>query len=235
MLLFHSLINKSFKILKHFHLKSTLTLCHLCLAFFFYRITDFFYSWFTQKEMDALCTIRYFWRHEQISASPVYPKPLFAYPPHYILYISPLSEWEPGFWFLHLLRQFGFGSANRNAPFLALFPLQAAWLLKAVTCIDLTTLSGDDTPSNVQRLCFKAKHPIREDLLKALDMHDKGMVAFGVFCRGNVCISSLFSHFSEGTLVCWLKSSTDWNRIHKISKISLFLNLDLWTLQMTEV
>ncbi|KAM4670619.1 deoxyribose-phosphate aldolase isoform 3-T3 [Amazona ochrocephala] len=50
---------------------------------------------------------------------------------------------------------------------------QAAWLLKAVTCIDLTTLSGDDTPSSIHRLCFKAKHPIREDLLKALDMHDK--------------------------------------------------------------
>jgi len=30
---------------------------------------------------------------------------------------------------------------------------QAAWLLKAISCIDLTTLSGDDTPSNVQRLC----------------------------------------------------------------------------------
>ncbi|KAM6213758.1 deoxyribose-phosphate aldolase isoform 3-T3 [Sarcoramphus papa] len=58
---------------------------------------------------------------------------------------------------------------------------QAAWLLKAVTCIDLTTLSGDDTPSNVHRLCFKAKHPIREDLLKALDMHDKG-ITVGAVC-----------------------------------------------------
>lgn len=53
---------------------------------------------------------------------------------------------------------------------------QAAWLLKAVTFIDLTTLSGDDTSSNVQRLCYKAKYPIREDLLKALNMHDKGNV-----------------------------------------------------------
>uniref|UniRef100_A0A8B9NRI2 deoxyribose-phosphate aldolase n=1 Tax=Accipiter nisus TaxID=211598 RepID=A0A8B9NRI2_9AVES len=58
---------------------------------------------------------------------------------------------------------------------------QAAWLLKAVTCIDLTTLSGDDTPSNVHRLCFKAKHPIREDLLKAMDMHDKG-ITVGAVC-----------------------------------------------------
>ncbi|KAM4670621.1 deoxyribose-phosphate aldolase isoform 5-T5 [Amazona ochrocephala] len=58
---------------------------------------------------------------------------------------------------------------------------QAAWLLKAVTCIDLTTLSGDDTPSSIHRLCFKAKHPIREDLLKALDMHDKG-ITVGAVC-----------------------------------------------------
>ncbi|XP_042323782.1 deoxyribose-phosphate aldolase [Sceloporus undulatus] len=50
---------------------------------------------------------------------------------------------------------------------------QAAWLLRAVTCIDLTTLSGDDTPSNVYRLCYKAKHPIREDLLQALNMRDQ--------------------------------------------------------------
>src|SRR6059036_3194167 len=45
---------------------------------------------------------------------------------------------------------------------------QAAWLLRAITCIDLTTLQGDDTPSNVQRLCAKAKHPVRPDLLEAL-------------------------------------------------------------------
>ncbi|XP_072922290.1 deoxyribose-phosphate aldolase [Hemitrygon akajei] len=59
---------------------------------------------------------------------------------------------------------------------------QAAWLLKAVTCIDLTTLSGDDTPSNVQRLCHKAKHPIKEDLLKCLNMDDKGITT------GAVCV-----------------------------------------------
>ena len=45
---------------------------------------------------------------------------------------------------------------------------QAAWLLKAITLIDLTTLSGDDTPGNVKRLCAKARNPVREDLLKAL-------------------------------------------------------------------
>ncbi|XP_053109735.1 deoxyribose-phosphate aldolase isoform X1 [Hemicordylus capensis] len=57
---------------------------------------------------------------------------------------------------------------------------QAAWLLRAVTCIDLTTLSGDDTPSNVYRLCYKAKHPIREDLLQAVNMHDKGITTAAV-------------------------------------------------------
>jgi deoxyribose-phosphate aldolase len=45
---------------------------------------------------------------------------------------------------------------------------QAAWLLKAITCIDLTTLSGDDTEGKVHRLCAKAKNPVREDLLEAL-------------------------------------------------------------------
>lgn len=47
---------------------------------------------------------------------------------------------------------------------------QAAWLLKAVTMIDLTTLSGDDTPGNVRRLCAKARQPIRQELLAELGM-----------------------------------------------------------------
>jgi deoxyribose-phosphate aldolase len=45
---------------------------------------------------------------------------------------------------------------------------QAAWLLKAITCIDLTTLSGDDTPGKVQRLCAKARQPLRGDIAAAL-------------------------------------------------------------------
>jgi deoxyribose-phosphate aldolase len=45
---------------------------------------------------------------------------------------------------------------------------QAAWLLKAITCIDLTTLSGDDTDGRVARLCAKALNPVRRDLLDAL-------------------------------------------------------------------
>ena len=45
---------------------------------------------------------------------------------------------------------------------------QAAWLLRAITCIDLTTLSGDDTDRRVARLCAKARQPVAPDLLQAL-------------------------------------------------------------------
>ncbi|THF72345.1 MAG: deoxyribose-phosphate aldolase [Sulfitobacter sp. SK025] len=47
---------------------------------------------------------------------------------------------------------------------------QAAWLLRAISCIDLTTLSGDDTARRVERLCAKARQPLAPDLLKALGM-----------------------------------------------------------------
>ncbi len=45
---------------------------------------------------------------------------------------------------------------------------QAAWLLRAVTCMDLTTLAGDDTAGRVRRLCAKARRPVRQELLDDL-------------------------------------------------------------------
>ncbi len=45
---------------------------------------------------------------------------------------------------------------------------QAAWLLRAITLMDLTTLSSDDTPGRVRRLCAKARQPVRRDLLEAV-------------------------------------------------------------------
>jgi deoxyribose-phosphate aldolase len=57
---------------------------------------------------------------------------------------------------------------------------QAAWLLKAITMIDLTTLAGDDTPGRVKRLCAKAAHPVRADILDALGM--------GALTTGAVCV-----------------------------------------------
>ncbi len=47
---------------------------------------------------------------------------------------------------------------------------QAAWLLKAITLIDLTTLAGDDTEGRVRRLCAKATQPVRQDILDRLGM-----------------------------------------------------------------
>lgn len=47
---------------------------------------------------------------------------------------------------------------------------QAAWLCKAISLIDLTTLAGDDTEGWVRRLCAKARQPVRTDVLEALGM-----------------------------------------------------------------
>ncbi|MEP9387649.1 deoxyribose-phosphate aldolase [Mesorhizobium sp. KR9-304] len=49
---------------------------------------------------------------------------------------------------------------------------QAGWLVKALTCIDLTTLAGDDTPDRVRRLCAKAMRPLSDALLKGLGLED---------------------------------------------------------------
>ncbi len=56
---------------------------------------------------------------------------------------------------------------------------QAAWLLRAITCIDLTTLSGDDTARRVERLCAKARQPVAPALLDALGM---GPITTGAVC-----------------------------------------------------
>ncbi|MEQ9397723.1 MAG: deoxyribose-phosphate aldolase [Longimicrobiales bacterium] len=58
---------------------------------------------------------------------------------------------------------------------------QAAWLLKAVTLMDLTTLAGDDTPARVGRLCAKARRPVRTDLLEALEV-DPDRVRVAAVC-----------------------------------------------------
>src|SRR5258707_8541511 len=63
---------------------------------------------------------------------------------------------------------------------------QAAWLLRAITCIDLTTLQGDDTPGNVLRLCAKARDPIRRDLIEALGVESLGITV------GAVCVYHAF-------------------------------------------
>ncbi len=49
---------------------------------------------------------------------------------------------------------------------------QAAWLLRAITCMDLTTLSGDDTDERVRRLCAKARHPIQQEIEQKLGIEE---------------------------------------------------------------
>jgi deoxyribose-phosphate aldolase len=58
---------------------------------------------------------------------------------------------------------------------------QAAWLLKAITCMDLTTLAGDDTPGKVHRLALKARQPVRSDILEALGMVE-ACIQVGAVC-----------------------------------------------------
>ncbi|MBL4617501.1 MAG: deoxyribose-phosphate aldolase [Robiginitomaculum sp.] len=58
---------------------------------------------------------------------------------------------------------------------------QIAWLLKAVSVIDLTTLSGDDTPGRVRRLCAKARNPVRRDILESLGVPDMQLTT-GAIC-----------------------------------------------------
>ncbi|MFP4004329.1 MAG: deoxyribose-phosphate aldolase [Alphaproteobacteria bacterium] len=59
---------------------------------------------------------------------------------------------------------------------------QAAWLLRAVSCLDLTTLSGDDTEGRVRRLCAKARRPVRRDLMEGLGAEDLRLTV------GAVCV-----------------------------------------------
>ena len=59
---------------------------------------------------------------------------------------------------------------------------QAAWLLRAVSFIDLTSLSGDDTPGRIRRLCAKARRPVRADILAALGAADLNLTT------GAVCV-----------------------------------------------
>ena len=66
---------------------------------------------------------------------------------------------------------------------------QAAWLIRAIQCIDLTTLAGDDTAGRVRRLCGKARRPVREDILEALGLADAGITT------GAVCVyPTMVSH-----------------------------------------
>jgi deoxyribose-phosphate aldolase len=74
---------------------------------------------------------------------------------------------------------------------------QAAWLLRAISCMDLTTLSGDDTPGTVRRLCDKARRPLRQDLVAALGVEDLNLTV-GAVCVYHQLVSTAVPHL-EGS------------------------------------
>ena len=78
-------------------------------------------------------------------------------------------------WFEHI--QVNLSASERRAATMATRrtvkkEYQAAWLVKALQCIDLTTLAGDDTPGRVSRLCAKARRPLRADIVEGLGLAD---------------------------------------------------------------
>jgi len=75
---------------------------------------------------------------------------------------------------------------------------QAAWLLKAITFIDLTTLAGDDTPGKVKRLCQKAKNPVRADILQALDVTELNITTGAVCVYHNMINSAVTALHGSG-------------------------------------
>ena len=86
---------------------------------------------------------------------------------------------------------------------------QAAWLLRAITMIDLTTLSGDDTRGRVRRLCAKAANPVRADLLAAMEMptvtvgavcvyHDMIETAVDALRGTNIPVAAVSTGFPAG-------------------------------------
>ncbi|UYV37151.1 deoxyribose-phosphate aldolase [Rhodobacteraceae bacterium D3-12] len=86
---------------------------------------------------------------------------------------------------------------------------QAAWLCKAISCIDLTTLAGDDTAGRVARLCAKAKQPVRAELLDALGMqgltvgavcvyHDMIAPAVGALDGTGIPVAAVSTGFPAG-------------------------------------
>ncbi len=74
---------------------------------------------------------------------------------------------------------------------------QAAWLLKAIACMDLTTLSGDDTAGRVKRLCAKARNPLRADLVAGLGIENLHLTT-GAVCVYHEMVETAV-HELEGT------------------------------------
>ena len=68
---------------------------------------------------------------------------------------------------------------------------QAAWLLRAIACMDLTTLSGDDSAERVKRLCAKARNPLQRHIVEKLGIEELNLTT------GAVCVYHAFVETAE--------------------------------------
>jgi deoxyribose-phosphate aldolase len=97
---------------------------------------------------------------------------------------------------------------------------QAAWLLRAISCMDLTTLSGDDSAERVKRLCAKARHPLQQHIIEKLGIEELELTT------GAVCVYHAFVETAvkalEGTKIPVAAVSTGFSplaeRVHEIRR-----------------
>jgi len=99
---------------------------------------------------------------------------------------------------------------------------QAAWLLRAISCIDLTTLAGNDTPGNVLRLCAKARQPLRGDLLENLGVSNLNLQVAAVCVYHNLIETAVSGLAASGIPVAAVSTGFPAGQIsleHKIQQI----------------
>jgi deoxyribose-phosphate aldolase len=113
---------------------------------------------------------------------------------------------------------------------------QAAWLVQAIKCIDLTTLGGDDTPGRVERLCMKAMRPLRTDLMEALGVTDLSTGAVCVYhemiapagriLQGRLPIAAVSTAFPAGLASMGTGDLTTLENVAKASWVCMMAGSD---------
>jgi deoxyribose-phosphate aldolase len=97
---------------------------------------------------------------------------------------------------------------------------QAAWLLRAITVMDLTTLQGDDTPGNVKQLCAKARQPVRHDILEALGVADLPLTVGAVCVYHNLVPTAVEALAGSGIPVAAVSTGFPAGQTPMVSKLA---------------
>lgn len=97
---------------------------------------------------------------------------------------------------------------------------QAAWLLRALTCIDLTTLSGDDTRGAVARLCGKARQPLRQDIIESLGIEHLHLTVGAVCVYHNLVRDAVQALRGSGIPVAAVSTGFPAGQIPMASKLA---------------